>query len=230
MPSNESLVTRRTLLRGGLTIGALALFAPGLFADHLDRTPSLTEGPFYPDKLPLDTDNDLIILSNSLTPATGQITHLTGRILDTSGDPIRDAQIEIWQCDANGVYINTRDSVPNDAKRDKNFQGYGRFITASTGEYRFRTIKPVPYTGRPAPHIHFRVKKNGRELLTSQIFIAGYPGNARDGVFGGVRDAIDREFVCADFKPIKDSKAGELSAHFDIVIGRTPADPEPDHR
>src|SRR5947209_5795526 len=110
MACNQSLFTRRTLLRNSLAAGALALFAPGVLADHLDRTPPLTEGPFYPDKLPLDTDNDLIILSNSLTPAIGQITHLTGRVLDTSGDPIRDAQIEIWQCDANGVYINTRDS------------------------------------------------------------------------------------------------------------------------
>src|SRR5947208_154328 len=108
MPSNESLVTRRTILRNSLAVGALALLAPGVLAEHLDRTPPLTEGPFYPDKLPLDTDNDLIILSNSLTPATGQITHLTGRILDTAGDPIRDAQIEIWQCDANGVYLNSR--------------------------------------------------------------------------------------------------------------------------
>ena len=226
---HDAFITRRTLLRNSLAIGALGLLAPGVFAEHLDRTPSLTEGPFYPDKIPLDTDNDLIILNNSLTPASGQITDLAGRILDTSGDPIRDAQIEIWQCDANGVYINTKDSAPNDAKRDKNFQGYGRFVTASSGEYRFRTIKPVPYPGRAAPHIHFRVKKNGRELLTSQIFIAGYAGNARDGVFGGLRDPIDREFVCADFKPIKESKVGELSAHFDIVIGRTPADPEPDH-
>src|SRR5438105_791337 len=88
-----------------------------------------------------------------------------------------------------------------------------RAFLRSAGEYRFRTIKPVPYPGRPAPHIHFKVKKGNRELLTSQIFIAGHPGNGRDGVFGGVRSPIDRELVSTEFKPIKESKAGELAAY-----------------
>src|SRR5205807_9045779 len=139
-----------------------------------------------------------------------------------SGSPVKDALIEIWQCDANAVYLDSSDSVPKDRQRDKNFQGYGRFTTASAGEYRFRTIKPVPYPGRPAPHIHFKVKKGNRELLTSQIFIAGHPGNGRDGVFGGVRDAFERELIQAEFKPVKESKVGELVASFDIVIGVTP--------
>lgn len=186
----------------------------------------MTEGPFYPDKLPLDTDNDLIILSNSTNPAVGEITHLSGRVLDAGGSPMKDVTIEIWQCDAKGVYLNSRDSVPNADQRDKNFQGFGRFNTSSTGEYRFRTIKPVPYNGRPAPHIHYKVKKAGRTLLTSQIFIAGYPNNARDGVYSGVRDPFERELIQADFKPIKDSKIGELAARFDIVVGRTPEDPD----
>jgi protocatechuate 3,4-dioxygenase beta subunit len=214
------------MLRGGLALGAMALFAPGVFAEQLERTPPLTEGPFYPDKLPLDTDNDLIIINNSLTPAIGTITHLTGRIMDSSGEPIRNAQIEIWQCDANEVYLHTSDSIPKDKQRDKNFQGYGRFETASSGEYRFRTIKPVPYPGRPAGHIHFKVRKGGAELLTSQIFIRGFAGNQRDGVFRGVRDPIERELVSTDFKLIKGSTIGEVSAHFNIVIGRTPSDPD----
>src|SRR5262249_5916721 len=173
-------------------------------------------------KLPLDTDNDLIIIGKNTTPAIGEFTHLTGRILDTSGSPIKDATIEIWQCDANAVYINTRDSGPKEKQRDKNFQGDGRFETDSKGGYRFRTIKPVPYPGRPAPHIHFKVSKNGREVLTSQIFIAGHPGNARDGVFSELRDPIDRELCSTEFTKIKDSKIGELAAKLDIVLGRTP--------
>src|SRR5204863_3876164 len=110
---------------------------------------------------------------------------------------------------AKAVYLHTRDSVPKAAQRDKNFQGFGRFTTGSKGEYRFRTIKPVAYPGRPAGHIHFKVKKGDRELLTSQIFVAGASGNARDGVFTGLRDPIDRELVMADFKPVKGSKTGE---------------------
>jgi len=147
---------------------------------------------------------------------------LTGKILDSSGSPVKGATIEIWQCDANAVYLHTRDSGQKETQRDKNFQGFGRFTTGSTGEYRFRTIKPVAYPGRQAPHIHYLVKKGDRELLTSQIFIDRHPGNARDGVFGGLRDPIDRELVQVEFKPIKDSKIGELSAHFVIVLGRTP--------
>jgi protocatechuate 3,4-dioxygenase beta subunit len=206
-------------------LGALSasyFLTPGAFAEDLLPTPRLTEGPFYPDKLPLDKDNDLIIVSDSTTPAVGEITHLTGKILDATGNPIKDATIEIWQCDANAVYLHTADSGPKANQQDKNFQGFGRFTTSSTGEYRFRTIKPVPYPGRPAPHIHFMVKKGDRELLTSQIFIAGHQNNARDGVFRGLGNIVDAELVQTQFKPVPDSKIGELAAKFDIVLGKTP--------
>jgi protocatechuate 3,4-dioxygenase, beta subunit len=142
-------LSRRHFLRGGLALGAAGRLPAHLFAEELLRTPRLTEGPFYPDRLPLDTDNDLIIINDSLTPAVGEVTHLTGRILDASGSPVKDATIEIWQCDAHAVYIHTRDSGPKEKQRDKNFQGFGRFTTDSKGGYRFRTIKPVPYPGRP---------------------------------------------------------------------------------
>src|SRR5437763_2064666 len=97
----EKLITRRGLLRGGLTMGAaIAFFSPGVFAEQLAATPTLTEGPFYPDHLPLDQDNDLIIVGNSTTPAVGEITQLSGRIMDASGSPVKNVEIEIWQCDA----------------------------------------------------------------------------------------------------------------------------------
>ena len=214
--------SRRAFLRGGLTLGAVAVATPGLFAEQLLRTPSLTEGPFYPDKLPLDTDNDLIIVNDSLTPAVGEITHLTGRVLDPGGSPVRNAVVEIWQCDGKGVYLHSADSSSKRDQQDRNFQGFGRFTTGSKGEYYFRTIKPVPYPGRPAPHIHVKVKKGGRELITTQIFVEGHPGNARDGIFRGGRDPLERELVTVDFKPLPGSTAGELAAHFEIVLGHTP--------
>ena len=217
----SSFLSRRGLLRGSLALGAAAFFAPGAFAEELARTPRLTEGPFYPDKLPLDTDNDLLVINDAITPAVGEITHLSGKILDATGSPIKNAVIEIWQVDNKGVYIHSRDSAGR--ARDTNFQGYGRFTTGSTGEYYFRTIKPVPYTGR-TPHIHVKVKKGERELLTTQLFINGHAQNQRDGVLRGVRGAFERELVLVDFKPIKESKIGELSARFDIVVGATPAD------
>jgi protocatechuate 3,4-dioxygenase beta subunit len=222
--------TRRNVLRSGLALGATAFTVPGAFAAELLRTPRLTEGPFYPDKLPLDTNNDLIIVSDSLTPAVGDITHLTGRVLGPSGTPVKDALIEIWQCDAHAVYLHTNDSSRKASQRDKNFQGYGRFTTSAKGEYRFRTIKPVPYPGRPAPHIHVKVSRGNRELLTTQIFVADHPGNVSDGVFRGLRDPIDRELVMVDFKPVTTSKVGELAAHFEIVLGRTPDEATFDRR
>ena len=211
--------SRRTFLAA---ITASAFAARGVFAAELFRTPGLTEGPFYPDRLPLDTDNDLIVMRDGGPAAVGEVTHLTGRILDPTGSPVRDATIEIWQCDANAVYLHTSDSDRKKGQQDKHFQGYGRFTTDKEGGYRFRTIKPVPYPGRPSPHIHYKVTKGGRDLLTSQIFIAGHEGNARDGVFDALRDPIERELVMTEFAPAKDAQPGELAARFDVILGLTP--------
>src|SRR5262245_40468851 len=189
MTTQDLYKDRRGFLRG-LTFGAALINVPGLFAEELRRTPRQTEGPFYPDRLPLDTDNDLLIINDSITPAVGQITHLTGRVLDLKGNPVRNAAVEIWQCDANGAYLHSESG--NRQKRDANFQGFGRFMTGSSGEYYFRTIKPVPYPGR-TPHIHFKVKKGGKELLTTQCYIKGHPGNERDGILRAMRDATARE-------------------------------------
>ena len=223
--SDRILRPDRRLFLG--TLGMAFFTTKGLFADELAATPAQTEGPFYPDKLPLDTDNDLLILNDGLTPAVGEITHLTGRVLDRSGSPIKNAVVEIWQCDANQVYLHTGDSDQKKAQQDKNFQGFGRFTTGLNGGYYFRTIKPVPYPGRPAPHIHVMVKKGGKELLTTQLNIAGHPGNARDGIASSL-SLLERELVQIDFTPVKGSKIGELAANFEIVLGRTPEDKD-DH-
>lgn len=203
---------------------AAAMFAtPGLFAEQLSITASMTEGPFYPDRLPLDTDNDLIIINDATTPAVGEITHLTGRLLGPTGQPIRNAFIEIWQVDNNGAYLHSR--TGNSERRDSHFQGYGRFLTDGKGQYYFRTIKPVPYPGR-TPHIHFGVSRNGRRILTTQLFVKGEPQNERDGILRSIRDPKLLETVMAEFKPIADSKIGELAANFDIVLGTTAEEDE----
>jgi len=214
---NNNLDRRRFLSRCG---ASLALFAaPGAFAEALLQTPRQTPGPFYPDHLPLDTDNDLIIINDNLKPAVGEITYLSGRILDASGNPIRDATVEIWQCDKNGAYLHSGSG--NAEKRDPNFQGFGRFLTSSTGEYLFRTIKPVAYPGR-APHIHFAIKMKGRERWTTQCYIKGDPANPKDGIWKSVKDDAQRESITVDFAPLKSARAGELTAHFDLVMGFTP--------
>ncbi|MEC7564774.1 MAG: protocatechuate 3,4-dioxygenase [Planctomycetota bacterium] len=199
---------------------AVSLFysTPGLFAEQLQPSAQMGEGPFYPDRLPLDTDNDLLIINDSITPAVGTIAHLQGIIRDSKGQPIRNAFVEIWQVDSQGAYIHSGSS--NKAKADANFQGYGRFVTSSTGEYYFRTIKPVPYPGR-TPHIHIGVSVNGKRIFTSQILEKGNPANNSDGLFRQVPSAKMRETFLAEYKPIKNSKLGEQSANFNVILGHT---------
>ncbi len=209
----------RRIFLSTLTMGAAAFAARGAFAEELVRTPRQTEGPFYPDKLPLDTDNDLLIINDAITPAVGEVTYLTGRILDAKGDPVRNALVEIWQVDNNGSYIHSRDLQRG--KHDSHFQGFGRFLTASSGEYYFRTIKPVLYTGRTR-HIHFKIRRGGKELLTTQCYVKGEPANQKDGIYRSIRDPKARDAVTVDFTPIAGSRIGELAANFDVVLGFTP--------
>jgi protocatechuate 3,4-dioxygenase beta subunit len=220
LPSTLPASRRGFLCQLGL--GAALFTVRGAFAEELSRrTASVEEGPFYPPKLPLDTDNDLIIVNDSITPAVGEITHLSGRLLDAKGRPIRNATVEIWSTDHNGVYLADSGSR---TRYDSHFQGFGRFLTSSTGEYYFRTLKPVRYPGRQAPHIHFKVKMKGRDEWTTQLFIKGEPGNERDGLFTRIGDQAARDSVTVDFAPVKNSRVGELSARFDILLGVTTED------
>ena len=215
LPRREFI--RCSSLAAAALVGNAFFTQPGLFADQL-MTPSMTEGPFYPDRLPLDTDNDLLILNDTITPAIGEITHLTGKVLDPKGNPIRNAAVEIWQCDGNGVYLHSGGGDRN--KQDKNFQGFGRFLTNAKGEYYFRTIKPVSYPGR-TPHIHFAVNVKNKRRLATQMLINGEPQNERDGLFKQITDPALRKSLLVDFNPLAGSKIGELTANFDIVIGVT---------
>ena len=215
---------RRDFLRQ-VAFAAAAFSTPGLFAAELAKTARMTEGPFYPDKLPLDTDNDLLIITDGITPAVGEITHLTGRVLGLDGSPIRNTLVEIWQCDANGAYLHS--GTNNADKRDKNFQGYGRFLTDSKGQYYFRTIKPVSYPGR-SPHIHVAVTRGRERMLTTQLFIKGDAANDQDFIHDSLGDAITT--VDVEFSPMEGSAMGELAANFEIVIGQTPEEKEPQGR
>jgi len=218
-------VDRRNFLVQSAVLGASAFVTPGVFAELLVQTPRQTEGPFYPDKMPLDVDNDLVVVNDSITPAVGEITHLTGTVRDLNGNPVKDAIVEIWQVDSNGVYLHT--DARRRGQRDENFQGFGQFETGSTGEYRFHTIKPVPYGGARTAHIHYAINQNGHRILTTQLYVKDNPNNERDSIFRGSGRA-SHDLLSAHFKPLPGSEIGELTANFDIVIGDTPENRDED--
>ena len=148
-----------------------------VLADDRAPTPRLTEGPFYPNTFPRDVDADLTRVEGRAGMAQGTTLEVTGRVVDRTGRPRAGARVEIWQCDAHGQYHHV-----GGPEGDASFQGFGFTTTDAEGRYAFRTIRPVPYPGR-TPHIHFNVAEGNRRRLTSQMFIEGEPGNARDGLY-----------------------------------------------
>lgn len=205
---------QRTLKRR--TVSAAALIAmPALWlgaraqpALKRRATPSQTEGPFYPVTFPKDSDYDLL-RNGALNYAQGKSAWVTGSVMDTHGKAVSGAQVEIWQCDHKGHYHHPGDG----GRADATFQGFGRVRVGADGQYRFRTIQPVAYGGR-TPHIHVKVKLGSRELLTTQMYIAGEPLNERDFLWRGLRDSTDRTALTVPFSAGQDG----LQAQFPIVV------------
>ena len=203
---------RRRILAGAVAGAALAGVPWRVGAQSRIATPRQTEGPFYPDRLPADDDNDLVAVKGQSGIARGEILLLAGTVTDLAGKPLAGARVEIWQCDAGGRYHHSRDS--SSVAPDPNFQGWGQFVTAADGAYRFRTIKPVPYPGR-TPHIHFKVSGAAIPGLVTQMYLEGEPGNARDGLYNSL-DPRERAVVTVRVDKAPDGKA--LAARFDIVL------------
>ena len=199
------------------TMGSLATLAalPARTAAALLTTPAQTEGPFYPLTLPLDADNDLVQVEGQAQRAAGTILHLAGRVLDLNGRPVPGARIEIWQCDAFGVYHHSRD---RHAQADPNFQGFGATTAAADGAWRFRTIEPVPYPGRTA-HIHFKILSPDFAPLTTQMYVAGQPLNAGDAIYQEIGDPAARAAVTVPLEPAPGLEPDALRANFEIVLG-----------
>ncbi len=201
-----------------LTSSAMLALSPALFAEELLKTPRMTAGPFYPDKLPLDKDNDLIIVNDSTTPAIGQVLLLSGQVMDTNGRMVKDALVEIWQVDANGRYLHSRDYDQDE--NDKNFQGYGAFQTDGNGAYRFRTIRPVEYGSgfaRRTPHIHIAITSPQHKPLVSQIFFAD-EDNSDDGLWSRLSKP-QRQALSVLPQPLAGSNINEQTATFNVVLG-----------
>jgi protocatechuate 3,4-dioxygenase, beta subunit len=188
--------------RRRVSAGILGLVATGFVirshaqSSRLHPTPRVSEGPFYPDRMPADADFDLLKNGN------------TSQVTDTSGVPIKGAAVEIWQCDMDGHYLHSSFG----ARLPKEFQGFGRAVADGEGQYRFRTMRPAIYAGR-TPHIHVKVWVGKQDMLTTQLFVQGDPGNARDFLWRSLNGA-DQQAVGVAFKPGSDG----MSAQFPLVL------------
>ena len=198
---------RRSITAALVALPAFWLGARAQPAATPRPTPSQTEGPFYPVEIPADSDYDLL-RNGTLSYGRGQPALLEGRVTDVSGQPVSGAQVEIWQCDEAGHYHHPGDR----GRADPAFQGFGRMRVGDDGHYRFRTIRPVPYGGR-TPHIHVKVRSGSRALLTTQLYVAGDPHNARDFLWRQLEGRA-REAVTVPFQAGPDG----LFARFPIVI------------
>lgn len=227
-------LSRRRFLRS-LVLASAGFSLPGFLAEALTLTPRLTEGPFYPRlaNLPLDRDNDLVQVGDNAGVAAGDISYLSGRILDAQGQPIKNALVELWHADHEGEYLHSHEDRRN-PDCDPNFAGLGQFTTGASGEYLFRTIKPGLYHGR-ARHFHFAVTVPGqkRRFCTQTFWNEraldqdGQPWevqNADDMLLRGVADPAQRASLLLDWQPSTGAAVPEFAAIFDFVSGFTPVE------
>lgn len=177
-------------------------------------TPSQSEGPFYPRQRPQDDDADLVRVRGVDAQAVGALLHVQGRVLDTRGQPLAGARVELWQADAQGIYRHPR--APNTLRFDPGFQGYGQVTTDSQGRWSFRTILPGRYPGR-TPHLHFKLVQ-GERRLTTQAYFAGDPGNARDMLLRALDEAEQRALTMV-LQDAPGLEPGARVGRLDFVLG-----------
>jgi protocatechuate 3,4-dioxygenase, beta subunit len=213
-------IPRRSLLKLLMALPAIsAWLAPqlaGAQAAKLQPTPQDVEGPYYPKTWAGDVDNDLTTF-NGRTYAAGVAMALSGRVRADTGEPLKNAMVEIWQIDDAGEYRHPDFGGEGPARRG--FQGYGRMRTPESGLYTFKTIKPIGYSGRP-PHVHFKVIAEGYQTLITEMYFAGdnAEGSLYQRLFGGFSQERDRLTVVA--KPNHSGAQNSVDVVFDIVLER----------
>jgi len=187
------LITRRHLVAGG---AALAGAIGAARAQTLVPTSFQELGPFYPVLRPTDHDADLTRLTGRSGVAMGQPINVIGQIVDLNGNPVLDAQVELWQCNAAGRYDHPGDRA-NPAALDPNFQGFARLATDRDGQFKFRSVKPKDYdtpVGRRTPHIHFSIDGHSERLVT-QMYFPNEPLNEIDFL---LKNADPKQSVIAE--------------------------------
>ncbi len=187
----EPLPSRRRLLQAATAATALTVLALPALASSRRSLARMTDGPFYPPRrwrerwTDWDADLSRVQVGERTLVAKGEHLGLEGQVADAQGRLIDGAEVEIWQCDALAHYRHPDTERTSDPV-DEGFQGFGATRSAGNGAFRFRTIKPVPYPGR-TPHIHVKLRHASFGELTTQLFLAGDPGNARDGLWRRLR-------------------------------------------
>jgi protocatechuate 3,4-dioxygenase beta subunit len=204
-------------------------------ADRSNRTPGALLGPFYRGDSPEYPDGASIVAEGS--PGTPLFARC--RVVDTNGQPVAGAMVDVWQASPVGLYENQDPSQP-----DMNLRG--RFWTGADGMFRFRSVRPagypVPTHGpvgtllekqhrhpyRPA-HLHFVVIADGHETLVSQVFADDSEHLASDVVFGVNRALVAKFDAHEDGKaPAADVKGRYYTLDYEFVVTEgTPTYPTP---
>lgn len=185
------------------------------------HTKSELTGPVYGHNPIGETDNDLT--RHFPDPPQGERIIVAGRVLDEDGRGVPNAMVELWQANAAGRYLHSRDNHP--APLDPNFLGAGRAITGDDGSYRFVSIKPGAYpwrnhhnAWRPA-HLHFSLF--GPAFVTrlvTQMYFPNDPLIPLDPVLGGIPDAGARQRLVSSFDLDITEPEWALGYRFDIVL------------
>lgn len=208
------MLSRRHMVVGG---AAMASFAAVARSQTLAATAAQDLGPFYPIIRPADHDADLTRIAGRSGTAMGQPINVIGRIVDRQGNPVRNAQVELWQCNAAGRYDHPGDGA-NPATLDPNFQGFARLASGRDGEFKFRSVKPKDYDtpiGRRTPHIHFSIDGRAERLVT-QMYFPGEPLNEVDFL---LKNANPRESVIAEAIDRLSGDPQALAYRWTVVLG-----------
>ena len=200
---------KRTLIKSTWTLfltGFLWNFQNARAAKRYPKTPSDSEGPYYPVSQQKDEDNNLIQVTGRSKLAEGTVLSFEGVVINSGGQPYKNAEVEIWQNDRQGRYRHPDDSSPGE--RDPDFQYWGRAKTGDNGHYSFTTLLPQAYSSRP-PHIHYKVRIKNRVVLTSKLYFSNHPESDRKPWGSGVE---------LKMMELKKTSTGHFSGTFRIVI------------
>lgn len=213
------LISRRQVLHKSLWVLSLSLGAPPLLAapggKACQATASQSEGPFYPVR-PIESRNNLIRPAGTQGRGSGKPIVVKGILTDARCQPIRNAEVQLWQADSQGRYNHPGE--PSSAPLDARFLYWGMTRTDSNGGYRFTTILPAPYSAggnwtRP-PHIHFKFRNGGAEILTTQMYFPGHALNERDYLLQRVSAGRRNSLIARRIG----EESGAAVYRFDVVL------------